>query len=566
MKRTVPALFVVFGAACSSSATIGSAQEALEPSQIPAGISSSLSTTVLAALQLDGPTKREQTWNISSDNALDDGWILQTPPAQYWGVDGANFPIAGTCTSGANCDVDFGLFRCATQADCSGGGICTTVAATVRAPGGTPEQLCVGHSDVMYDNFYGVITSAQRFVDVTSLSPPDGRFQAAVRNAISYLGNSGRAVTVRLLFGDYPIQDDVNSKTVLQTLTRDVPATSPLDVYVGNYRSSDVPPSWNHSKMVGADENLSIVGGENMWTADYLGIEPVHDISMRLRGTATADVHRFANEQWQYTCANRSLLTWLTWSVWSNGWRAGQISNACAPQYSEPANAVGPGNATVISIGRLAEIDPSGQSNQSDAAIRALVGAAQSTIRMSLQDLGPPEEAGIALGSWPDPLFAKLGAALVRGVDVYIVVSNPTCRAGGLSPLQAQYANGWTVAQVAQKIRDYMIANPVANQPAGDALRALLCQKLHVTSIRFSASGTWPGGVTAANHAKLVFVDDQAFYIGSQNEYVADLTELGYLVDDKRAAAQLAADYWAPLWQYSQVDAVSGTEAAQCVL
>jgi hypothetical protein len=132
----------------------------------------------------------------------------------------------------------------------------------------------------------------------------------------------------------------------------------------------------------------------------------------------------------------------------------------------------------------------------------------------------------------------KLGAALVRGVDVYIVVSNPTCRAGGLSPLQAQYANGWTVAQVAQKIRDYMIANPVANQPSGDALRALSCQKLHVTSIRSSPSGTWPGGVTAANHAKLVFVDDQAFYIGSQNEYVADLTEFGYLVDDKRAAAQ----------------------------
>ncbi|HEX4457072.1 MAG TPA: hypothetical protein VIA18_03835 [Polyangia bacterium] len=61
-----------------------------------------------------------------------------------------------------------------------------------------------------------------------------------------------------------------------------------------------------------------------------------------------------------------------------------------------------------------------------------------------------------------------------------------------------------------------MLANPVVGQPSSDALRALLCQKLHVTSIRFSPSGMWPGGVTAANHAKLVFVDNQAFYIYSR--------------------------------------------------
>ncbi len=34
----------------------------------------------------------------------------------------------------------------------------------------------------------------------------------ALRNAVTYLANTGRAVTVRFLFGDYPIQDAVNSK------------------------------------------------------------------------------------------------------------------------------------------------------------------------------------------------------------------------------------------------------------------------------------------------------------------------------------------------------------------
>src|SRR5207247_2202410 len=98
---------------------------------------------------------------------------------------------------------DFGLKRCVTSADCGAGGRCAPVAATVTTPGQAPASLCVGHSDVLVDEMYKVLVAAERFADVTSLQPPDGRFTAAIRNAITYLSRSGRAVEVRLLFGAF---------------------------------------------------------------------------------------------------------------------------------------------------------------------------------------------------------------------------------------------------------------------------------------------------------------------------------------------------------------------------
>jgi phosphatidylserine/phosphatidylglycerophosphate/cardiolipin synthase-like enzyme len=518
---------------------------------------------------LDAAGNWDRTWNISSDNALVGSWLLQTPPAPHWGTGYGGLRMAKTCTSGASCDPDFQLVRCSADADCGASGRCAPVAASVKAPGQAPTRMCVGHSDLIVDEMYGVLTSTQQFADVTSLLPPDGRFEAALRNAITYLGNSGRPVTVRLLFGDFPVAGVVNSKTVLQRLTRDLPASAAVKVYVGNYRSSDLPPSWNHSKIVAADGREAIVGGHNLWSQHYLGIDPVHDLSMHLRGSAAGDAQRFANVQWKWTCDNRSWLTWTTWSVWANDWQRGAIGSACPPAYALPATSGGaPGTATVIAIGRLAYIDPANASNQSDLALAAMMRAARRTIRISQQDLGPPTAPilGIPVGTWPTAVFTELGAALARGVDVYIVLSNPGATAGGLSSTTASYSNGWTLDEVARRLRAQMIADAPAGAPTGAALDDLLCAHLHLAPLRFSAETAFPDGGAYPNHAKLVFVDDQAFYIGSQNLYNAGLTEFGFLVDDTAAAATLRADYWDPVWTQSSRAAVTGSEAARCAL
>jgi phosphatidylserine/phosphatidylglycerophosphate/cardiolipin synthase-like enzyme len=510
---------------------------------------SHVADAVIAALDATAPGEYGRTWTVSDDNRLDAGWLVQTPPASHWGEPYAAMAQASTCTGGSGCDLDFGLRTCTTDAQCGATGRCAPLAATRRAPGDTARRLCVGHSDAYLDELHGLITSAQGSVDLTSLSPPDGRFEAALRNALTYLGRAGRPVTARFLFGAFPVQGEVDAKAVLQRLTRDVPANASLVVHVGNYRSSNLPPSWNHSKIVAVDGVVALVGGHNLWTAHYLGVEPVHDLSVRVHGPAARDAHRFADVQWRWTCANRTVITRLTGSVAAKRWRRGAIDDTCARDIVLPATTAPAGDVTVIGAGRLAWVDAQDDANQGDLALVAMLEAAEGSIRISQQDIGPVQVPvlGLPLGDWPEEVLEALGAALERGVDVAIVVSDPDASVGALGPSQAPYANGWTLEEVAAEIRDRTGVSDAA-----------LCERLHVAPIRFSADDTFPGGGAPGNHAKLVLIDDVAFHVGSQNLYPAGLTEYGYIVDDGAAAAALLADYWDPMWTESSRHAVHG--------
>jgi phosphatidylserine/phosphatidylglycerophosphate/cardiolipin synthase-like enzyme len=288
---------------------------------------------------------------------------------------------------------------------------------------------------------------------------------------------------------------------------------------------------------------------------------------MSLTGSAAGDAHRFAEIQWQWTCANRSWLTWSTWSVWANRWAAGKINDDCPPAY-KLADVDGGGDATVLALGRLAWVDKNNAANDADLALEVMIRAARTSVKISQQDLGPPTVPvlGIPLGSWPQGTLSAIGSALVRDVDVYLVMSNVGAVAGGLSATVAPYANGWSMDEIVQRVRAEMIARPNPGQPSGAALDELICRKLHVAPLRFGPDEAFPDGVTFPNHAKLVVVDDVAAYVGSQNLYDAGLTEFGYLVDDDVAAAGLLARYWSPLWQQSKRVAVSGADAPRCTL
>jgi hypothetical protein len=541
----------------------GAANENIGDEEQPIAIaeSSYVSDFVVDALD-EWPLQRGRTWNVTHDNRLLGNWLVQTPAQPMYGQDLGSLALPVACTK--NCDPDFQLARCETQADCTGGGNCAVVAASVKTPGSTPQKMCVGHSDAVVDQMYSLITSATKIVDVTSLTPPDGRFEAAVRNAITYLSQKPNPPQVRLLFGTFPVQGVVNTTTLIKNLTRDVPRTSNIDIAVGAYRSSDLPASWNHSKMIAVDGNDAIVGGHNMWTKHYLSIDPVHDLSMRVRGSAAGDAHRFANVLWKYTCENMTWVTWLTWSVWVNKFDHGNVITACPRAYDLPV-AEGPSTGTVISVGRLgAGIVKDG--NQSDVAVRALMRSARKTLRMSLQDIGPVTVpfVGVPLASWPDAQLGEIAAALGRGVEVYIVLSNLKASTGGLSATEAQYANGWSLEDVGGQIRKYMESH--AGYPRGADLTALLCTKLHLAPLRYGRDEAWPDGVPFANHDKTISVDEQAFYIGSQNMYPVNLQEFGYIVDDSRATATYLNRHWAALWGFAEPRAISGEGAATCSL
>ena len=71
-----------------------------------------------------------------------------------------------------------------------------------------------------------------------------------------------------------------------------------------------------------------------------------------------------------------------------------------------------------------------------------------------------------------------------------------------------------------------------------------------------SVGATGVNGQPFSNHAKLVAVDDEAFYIGSQNLYPGRLQELGVIVENRDAANELNFTYLRPMWDWSKADAL----------
>jgi len=83
-------------------------------------------------------------------------------------------------------------------------------------------------------------------------------------------------------------------------------------------------------------------------------------------------------------------------------------------------------------------------------------------------------------------------------------------------------------------------------------LRRLILEKLRVTYMRCSLGrADWAKEKIIANHAKFFVVDDIAYYIGSQNLYIANLAEWGLIVDDEAQTRKVLQEYWEPVWKCS---------------
>jgi phosphatidylserine/phosphatidylglycerophosphate/cardiolipin synthase-like enzyme len=419
------------------------------------------------------------------------------------------------------------------------------VKATVSSPGQAAEKLCVADADTMVDDMYDVITSANSFVDVASLAGPNGRYGTMFRNAVTFLASKKRPIEVRMIFGNYPTNPTDTDK-VLGAVTSNLPANSQVHVNVGAIRSSY--KSWNHAKIVAADGVRAIVGGHNLWEGDYLSIDPVTDVSIRVTGGAAATAHRFVDQLWAYDCGS-------TWNLTTSHSVSSNARATCAPSFTGRSVARAAGGSVVIGVGRLGD---AGNSNASDDALVALLGSAKKTIRFSLQDLGPPQFAGIVdIAPWPMATLTEIVKALGRGVDVYITLSNEDAEGTG----DGNYSNGWSTKDTAEKILEV-----AKTQLPGIDVHALLCKHLHVTSLGYNGSTTWADGHPIPNHSKLTIIDDQAFYVGSQNLYIANLSEFGFIVDDANATASLVQHLWTPEWASSSRNAVTGPEAATCQL
>lgn len=503
------------------------------------------------------------TYNLTKDNVLDSDWLVQTP--NVWGQRSAAvgfFPLE--CVG--DCDPDFRLPFCSRDAECAGsGGVCGRLAAFDASPALAGKRVCLGHSDRLLDRLYRLIAGAHETVDIAALQPlPDHRFLAALRNAITALTHSGQAITLRFLIGQYP-SGGFNIEKFLDELVRDAKAVpgGRLTVYAAMMQtcageSTCGSFSWNHAKIVAVDGRTALVGGHNMWSPDYLVDQPIHDISMQLRGGAAADAHRFADRLWQFVCNNEGGAGPARSFLYRSGNE--ELLPGCLAELKpqiRPANRTA--GVPVLAVGRLGAGITDEFANQGDIARVLVFGAARHSIRVAQQDIAFSLPGGsnplypeLTLKAWAEFMLAGRG-------ELFLVLSSP----GALGRSKSTYSNGIPLEAIAAKMLE--VAQGLSALPRSSVVD-LLCSRFHLAPFRFGPDATWPEDQPVGNHGKFWMVDDRYFYIGSDNLYPVDLQEFGYILDDRVAGAELRRSYWDPLWKWSRSSAISGSDAPRCVL
>lgn len=541
------AVLLLIGCASACSATPD--DEGSDEGESSDGKLSYVGQHVVDVLSNDRPSEEGKTWGLSRGNSFADAFVLQVPLAETWGA--KDVRVAARCKAGAEgCDPDFKLQQCASDADCGQGGKCAALKATVAHRSDAPKKLCIGHSDTLLDEVWSAIALAKQSVDMSSLTPPQDRFEAAVRNAVTYASESDAPPRIRMVFGDFP-GEFVSAQKTLQSLTRDVAPTSRLAIDVGTYREG--VDSWNHSKIIVRDQRAAIVGGTNMWDEHYLGKNPVHDLWMTVSGRAARDASRFLDNLWVHACGKGA-------PVIDARNVASRLENAECPATLERPQDDGAGGVPIVTAGRLGALG----SNTSDAALVAMVEAARKSIHLSQQDIGPVKRVGVSFAPWPEKLMTAMVAAMARGVDVSFVLSNPKSVPGNVSAISAYfntYDNGWSLEDVGKKFVAFAAAHPEATNGRDPA--ELVCSKLRLAHLRMGDTESWPGGATYANHAKVIVVDDRAFYLGSQNAYVANLAEFGMIVDDASTTRRFVQSYLERAERWSMRTAI-GAGAGAC--
>lgn len=501
------------------------------------------------------------TYRLSEHNALDPGWLIQTP--NRWGRSAADLPVYQPGCKDCLPDIDLPL--CTSDADCAGGGSCRPLAMLNASPANAGKRACFGHSDAMADRVYETIAGARSRVDIATLQwIPDRRFLAALRNGITTLSRSGERVIVRVLVGQYPPLE-TNARELLDELVRDIPDIkgARVGVYVAAMRSCTGQPtcgtfSWPHVKIIAVDGRTAITGGHNLWTRDYLLDQPIHDLSMQVRGPAAADATSFLDGLWDFTCRRKGMHSEPI-AVFSYEASERRVERDCPwprilPRLERLAR---PGDTTILSVGRLGAGITKSFANQSDLARDLLLGAARRSIVIVQQDFGFTFAQARPL--WPESTMERIADFLLRQTgDVHVVLSNldATGKTG------ATYSTRVPVEVTARRFRE--VVRRRSQMPDAE-LDAMLCRRLHIAPFRFGPDATWPGNIPIGNHGKFWMVDDQVFYIGSDNFYPVDLQEFGFIVDSRAAAAEFRREYWNHLWRWSAPVAISGAGAPRCV-
>jgi len=138
--------------------------------------------------------------------------------------------------------------------------------------------------------------------------------------------------------------------------------------------------------------------------------------------------------------------------------------------------------------------------------------AAQNSIRLLLQDLGPVNKTVLGKNfvykSWPKNYMKALARAIfVRGVDVEIILSNI-----GSGEARGKYSNGWSCEETAAEIIKTMSEEyPEATEKQ---IKEKVINNLRICFIKNKNGDTWETNNKVGLHSKFFIIDDVCTYVG----------------------------------------------------
>ena len=323
---------------------------------------------------------------------------------------------------------------------------------------------------------------------------------------------------------------------------------------------------WNHSKVAVRDYREAIVGGMN-WELSYLQPEtidpnqspishPRYDLSIHVEGDAARAAGVFLDRLWRRNID--PLFPYLS-NDCRTSWQSPFFSwNDCplesVPSYA-PNNKIPdytlPGSSHVFGLGRgHKEWLPIGDTDTSaDVAVIAAFNRAEKSLFISQHRL---TSTVVSVDFATDIKEAIIDATL-RNVHVKIALSHPWGSVVADDPLASVYNS------LIDSLYDEAIVAYAGEPDAQTLIDAALCRlqlgKFHLDYYSHPKTNQH----LYLNHSKFFAVDEKAFYVGSQNlypsgigssltDFVVDLNEYGYLVDDAARTAEILAEYWEPVW------------------
>ncbi|OAJ33126.1 PLD-like domain protein [Piscirickettsia salmonis] len=520
------------------------------------------------------------TYSLTEKNLLKKDFLIQFPGKDVWGKKAEEYP---GFEFNASLDNNFGLPHCETDSQCTINSTCSNLSSFNNQENHSKVKMCNGYAEKNLDRFYNIIIRAEKFVDITTLEPmPDLRFRSTLRNALTFLARTGKHITIRILSGSYQTMpskglsnEQHKNKSFLggyptwyflNDLIRDIKniPESNLNFYVSSMRSCSgkcgqdflMSLSWNHSKIIDVDGKYIISGGVNMYDSYYLGKHPVFDLMIELEGPVATQAIRFTNLLWRFVRNNIKLYLYYPFNVIeysatkNNNYAI--VSNDLLGHDLYAAPHTTSGNTEILAIGRtgygLYKDDSAKKNNNSDYALYRLLISAKKRIYIAQQSLKAH------FNTWPydttneqhTNLISALAKLLIEKGHVYIVQSPYS---NSIS-IESGYLSLATNEEIWNKIKSE--ARAMYPSLKESAINLKLCNKLHISTIRFNDSDeSWIDNEKITGHYKFMMVDKGMFYVGSQNFYPSGLQNYGHIINDKKASNIIRKSFWGPLWKYS---------------